>query len=437
MVLPKTKLQVEDGRREEDVVGHLLATDKATFVMVYGIARSNKPHAQPNADGYRICCFAPGAATPKWIKEFAWAGAKSGFGPQLFSNLSHRSQVKSIQPLTVLREDILAVCAGEAQDLIALDTESGGQRWSIPRIWEFERGFVGPSVYEHFMSRFGLDYFDVDAAESVPDENDTEPEKEAIRAQAAEAKVKIAAARKTFDDQFAGAILAGPMAPSEGGRFFVAVARGRKGPTAGYTSNCVVYQVDDEGQIEACVTLPRMVEGWPQKALAGGIVWTCGRGSLVRIGAAEPDFSHGFLDAEDCLCSVQWYREYSFRREETWLSSDAKPSAAAFNDRFLIRTLDGGYIRKKEERLFRFPINAVRLADGSRQDFLLTVPFEGNVPWPQHGVSAFLDVSAHAHGPYFLYVNDFEIDGNRLRVMMKRDEGEAAALDFELSEVLK
>lgn len=437
LTLPATKLPIDNASREDDVVGQVLATESATFVLVFSVIRLNKPHAQPDVDGYRVCCFTPGSNEPKWTKEFSWQGNKLDFPYRVFTSLRAGSRLNSIQHLSILRDDILLVCAGKTQELVSLEIDTGELRWRLPRVWEFERGFIGPSVCEHYIDRLGIDYIVTQEAEAIPEEDESPQEQEATRDRAAKAKAIVDAARKAFDEQFEGSIVAGPIMPREQRGFYVAVARGRKGPWAKVNSDCIVYQVSDEGEVEAAANLPSMVEGWPQRATASGAVWTCGRGSLVHLGHAEPDFRHSFHNTEDRLCRVAWYREFDFERDATWLSSDAQPTAAAFNDKILIRTLDGGFVRKKDEKLFEFPINVVRLSNGSRIDFRVCVPFEGEVPWPETGYSKFGDVSVHAHGPYFQFINGFDIDERRVRVEFRRDGVGSTGLDFDLSAIVK
>jgi hypothetical protein len=200
---------------------------------------------------YRVSCFKPGETRSLWSKTFPSVGELARPGAILLWAARSPEKIQpDVQPLTALGEDVLA-CAGPVQDLLCLEGNTGKERWRVERIWEYERGFVGPSVWRHFISRFGARDYDTKAKEQKP-----------------------SPARRY-------AIVGGPivvdLAKGRGDgdrRIYVAVARGpaRYGE---YLADCVVYELGADGQPLAMASLPRMIEGGWFRIQPDGVVWAC------------------------------------------------------------------------------------------------------------------------------------------------------------------
>ena len=62
----------------------------------------------------------------------------------------------AIRHLTWL-DDRLLVCAEAMQPILCLNGDTGSEIWRLERLWEFQRGFIGPSVWSHFISRYGIE----------------------------------------------------------------------------------------------------------------------------------------------------------------------------------------------------------------------------------------------------------------------------------------
>src|SRR6266568_885840 len=164
----------------------------------------------------------------------------------------------AITSLCRLGNDRVLVCAGPSQDILALDAKSGEVVWKIERIWEFERGFVGPSVWRHFVGRFGFR----EGEEKIDEQ-----------------KRKDAAATSR--------IIGGPVVVPFGkeNRIFVAVSKREN--FGGYASDCVVYEVADDGKPIALVNMPRSVIGSDYVIADGGIVWRCDKDAMARLVSSE------------------------------------------------------------------------------------------------------------------------------------------------------
>ena len=198
--------------------------------------------------------------------------AKLSFGRQSQSSrhylmASHRPDYasESIQSLTVVGAKVL-VCAGPLEDMICLEPQSGKECWRVPRVWEFRRGFIGPSVWTHYIGRYGIEGNHLDL-EKVLKQLEKKSEKGDRVASAYLEQFKDAKARVDIEEN---AIIAGPVVVPAGNRrndepqysIFVAVARSEKSPWAGYLGDCVVYELSESGNPIGIVTLPRTVNGW-------------------------------------------------------------------------------------------------------------------------------------------------------------------------------
>ncbi len=118
----------------------------------------------------RVTCFQPGKSEVAWSHDYPSAGQRARPGAFLISAARYPDYaVDSIQALTAMGSKIL-VCAGPMEDLICLEQKAGAQVWRVPRIWEFTRGFIGPSVWSHYIGRFGFNDDDLKWATDAPSE---------------------------------------------------------------------------------------------------------------------------------------------------------------------------------------------------------------------------------------------------------------------------
>jgi hypothetical protein len=323
--------------------------------------------------------------------------------------------VDSIQQLGWLADNIL-ICAGPKEDLLCLERGTGKDRWRVPRVWEFARGFTGPSVWAHHIGRFGADGFGGD---------DKPP------------------AAKELEERFESAIVGGPVVVSlpEKDRdqkqtsVFVAVSRAPKSPWSGYLSDCIVYEFSESGAPIGMATLPRMINGWQWGKIEGGVVWGCQRGGLIRLGVSENRSSFGgHLGRDDMLCRVDWYRQASARLPDAWLRTGPAGEPLAFSATHAFRVSTGGYVSKQEENVFRFPITMVDLSTSVERTLLLAVPFKGKAPKPESNFSG-SNAGITTHGPYLLGVTGLEVEGQVLRIVLGM-EGSATGVEFAIHPLL-
>ena len=426
--LDDLKLEV---KANEGVEGVLTGNGRVAVLTVAG----DEPDAKPDQAGaYRVSYFDAGATKARWSKSFASAGKLASPGVFLLAAARMPDKVQpAVRPLSWLGQDVL-VCAGPVQDVLCLKADSGEPRWRVPRVWEYERGFIGPSVWQHFIARGGDEKARWD--ELVGEKKDKKEEKKEEK----EEKKDEKPARQS-------AIVGGPIiveGPKDrrekGASVFVAVA---KGPArfAEYLSDCVVYELDASGKPVAMVTLPRMVRGGAFRALDGGVVWACQGGGFVRLAASRdrdrPAIGPG---GPDMLCEVDWFRQLPREKPEAWLTSDPAGDPVALGERVAFGVRTGGYIPDAAGGVYHFPISVLDLETGATRSVELRIPYTGKVPEPKTNFGRTTTPGGkealQAHGPYMMAVTGLAVEGKRLRVIVGTETG-ASALDFDTDELLE
>lgn len=328
-----------------------------------------KSYAQTVA-GYELLCFRQGAAKPLWSKSLPSSGERPYTGAYLWGIPRPNYAGSDIQHVTWM-DDRLLVCPEAMQPLYCLNRDTGSEIWRLERIWEFQRGFIGPSVYAHYIARFGIEEF------GAEDRGEVE-------------------VREEFNERFTCALVAGPIAVplgfergSDSHSIFVAVARGPAGAWAGYLSDCIVYEISDEGQPISMATLPQMVKGSQHSTQQDGVIWRCQNDTFVKLRPAQgtPVVSMGGGGADGTSC-VAWLRHLPHAEPAVWFSAGKAQDAVEFGENHAFCLPTGGYVARDDSPIYRFPISAVDLATGLDMELLLEVPFKGKIPIPETNYSS-------------------------------------------------
>lgn len=386
---------------------------------------------------YMLTYFQDGQDKQAWSRHISLDGdgERPYTGGLLLSATRPDYAFGDVQTLSWLGNNVL-VCPGELPGLLCFDRAKGQLLWRLTRLWEFERTFKGPSVWNHSLKRRGRDQ----DHEFEDDPGDVIQVRGASPSRDDEREARYAPARPPWrlSNEIEGAIVGGPVVvtKSRNGRgstsaIFVAVAKGPKDAWSGYLADCVIYELDAQGGPIAMHNSHRMVIGQSFRLLSDGLAWSTQRGGLMRISLTElPGFpGPGMVD---CLCKVEWYREFrpTFRR--AWFSADPVDGVATFSRRSQFRTVSGGYVRKAEEAVYRFPIAVVDLSKGSLRELKVAVPLERQLKLPQVNARAGAG-GVHAEGPHLLAITGLEVDnaGRRLKVVLGMDDS-ATGLEFAL-----
>jgi hypothetical protein len=429
-VAPKDK---KDGKRREVIQAAFV--DGGRLFVLSVLLKEEQKEGQPvedHLDAYRVTCFQEGKSA--WSTEYPSRGGQEQPGVVLLWSARRPDFASSsVQHLTRIGDDVL-VCAGGQQDLIRLDMATGKERWRVPRVWEFRRGFMGPSVWSHFISRYGVEPGLEDEAAGKVDISKEDQK----RAKAALDRAVKEQARFECD------IVGGPVVitgPGRGGRarhtVFVAVARAARSEFAGYLSDCIVYELDGSGKPLGMATLPRMVNGWQFARSRDGVIWGCQKGAMVRIAAGADD--NPLLDmgpgGPDLVCRVDWYRQPRAARPKAWLRADPASEAVAFTPTHAFRAAAGGYVGRRDESVYRFPITVIELTTGTERTITLAVPVAGKIPEPNKNFSK-MGETISTYGAYLLGVTDLRMEGQSLRVILATKES-AAEVEFDLGRYLR
>ncbi len=403
------------GSNEKDVVKSVLARKDCVIVLTTAAAGSG--------NSYRVTCFGVLDGQPFWTKSFH---ANVEYGPPsalLLSAWGPDQAVPAIKHLSWLGGNVL-VCAGPRQDIICLDGITGKTNWTIERVWEFDRSFIGPSVWSHFITRFGQDSF--------IDDN----------------KPVDATTIKKFDSLWNCRIIGGPIVvagkPSPDSRteaeasIFIAVARasneGARSIWASYLGECIVYEFDQLGHPLSLTTLPRLVTGSETHTEPGVLVWNCQKNSMVRLQAFNPGkLMEGPFEGSDLLTKISWYREFDVDEPNSWLSVPKVGDPAAFGASQCFRILNDGYVKYEADQIFNLPMSAIGYADGSVEPLLLKVPLTGIVPPPKSNYRR-LGRSYHSMVPYFLGITHLKLEDDQLVITLSMEK-RSTTLIFNLAEV--
>jgi hypothetical protein len=374
---------------------------------------------------YRVTCFDTVNVKQKWSKSFAAAEEDPNWGPFLLSSVRPNEAWSSVRNLSWLGDDVL-VCAGAKQILLCLKKDTGQTGWSIERPWEFQRGFIGPSVWQHYISRFG------EESRMFPKNVSVNP-----------------SASKSFDEKWSCKIVGGPIVVNrrpadedpEGASIFVAISKapkeGKSGSWAAYLSDCLVYEFDKSGRPLSMVTLPRMVDGSLAQVETNAVVWNCQNDATVKLETTQSELALGMGPGGfDRLTKITWYRQFDINEPKAWLVTDKANDPLAFDSDGFFRVVTGGYVFNLDDKVFNLPISFVDYANGTTSQMLLRLPVTGAIPKPETNYRSTTrsdsGIAYHTSGPYFLGITGLDTKGKQLVVTIGMDEWHAA-LTFDLS----
>ena len=411
-------------------------------------------HAPFEVVGYHVCCYLPRSVEAKWsraIRHLARTERKTGF--------DMRSYDDSISQLTYVtfpgNPGMILVCPGETEPMVCLSPKDGKVFWRLPAIWEYERGFIGPSVFEHYIERFGLEDPCVQLATGPLFRDDEKVNAKELRERTRNkiaAHRKLTAARKTFYERYEGRMSAGPIVvanPNDHGdpKVYVAAVRSLKPERGGATQPeyAFIYELElypDGVDFAGMTRLPRPVIGRPCHAMPDGLVLSCDRGCLVRLRTYQTDVSGGFMGpgaaADDLLLQIDWYRELLMLCPSAWFNADPPDDVAAFSQARMFRP-GRAYVRRKEDKVYQLLIQVVDLRTGSDRHLTLSVPFDGDLPIPETRISSFNRGMASEQfttdSSHPIQANELHMDGNRLTIVTGQ-EPDRVGVTFDLSALL-
>jgi hypothetical protein len=433
-------LDVGQGKLKEKTAEWLVSILPVNeWLLVLTATVVDDPHAPENGRtlSYRVARFEQGRDAATWSRDYPSAGSRSEPGAYLFASRRPDYAVESIKPLAIVGQNVL-VCAGAKEDLICLASNTGSEVWRVPRLWEFRRGFIGPSVWTHYIGRYGISDGDLETALHGPRKGSfIHPTYlKHLRETVAKAKARVEAEEH--------AVIAGPVivpTSKESDKdprysLFVVVARSEKSQWSGYLADCVVYEMSESGKPIGIVNLPRMVSGGQSRADDRGVVWACPGGAFVRL-APSDNREHGVAvgpGGPDMLCRVAWYcQPESAPPPKAWLTADPAGDPVAFSRTHAYRPDGDPYVLNSGDKVYHFPIRKLDLGTGQSERLLLDVPFDGAVDLPTLNYSR-RDGTTHAMGSHLLGVTWLDVRGEVLQIVLGTSSG-ACAVEFDLAGV--
>ena len=407
--------------RQPGAVVNVLAEHGKTVVLT-SLLKTLPDKAQGDGvDAYEVRCFASDATKPVWSKVFPAAGERRYTGGYLWGIPPPQYAGSAIQHLTWLGDRLL-VCAEAMQPILCLNGDTGSEIWRLERPWEFQRGFIGPSVWSHFISRFGID--------------------EDFGAE----KTNLDGARKAFDSQYECALVAGPVAVplnfqrgNDTHSIFLAVAKGPAKQWAGYLSDCIVYEFDDGGKSVSMAVMPQMVQGAQCSVRKDGVIWRCQDGTFVKLSAAAtvPVVRMGGGGA-DGISHVAWLRGQSYVEPAAWFATGKARDPVAFGDTQAFCLPAGGYIAREADSVYRFPITAIDLSTGLDIGMLFNVPFKGKIAIPSTNYSRATSPdgtqSYRTRSHHEAAVTGLQADGSQIEIVLGMEKW-AASVKFDTSKL--
>ena len=258
----------------------------------------------------------------------------------------------------------LTICPDATGPLVSLDKWTGKANWAIDRPWEFQRGFIGPSVWSHFVERFG---------EVRKSSKSVDPKK-----------------REEFANEFTSQIIAGPVfAPNDSrgfhtrGSYILAVTVARKGRYEGYTGDCFLYEIDTDGKVVARTPMPQYLVGNLFHSQLNSVIFATQNGGLIKLRAGGDEGIHMGPGGPDSTGKIDWFFQAP-RRKPYWISYESAQKLAAFDDKRAYSIHEGWYVEKAgtDAKSVTFPIQITDQETGHQTEASLTVPikFSAGIP---------------------------------------------------------
>lgn len=431
-------LRIPESGAQEALLGMLPGPD-LTFVLSATLVNDKEWPNEARMKRYRVTAFNESSGSVEWTRSFEAEEEPRQTGPFLLSAVRPNEAVPGVRPLSVWG-DKLIICSGSRQAILCLEQKSGKTAWSRERIWEYERGFIGPSVWSHYLSRHGVRPYSVQGAE--PDAVDAKRSAD-------------------FEQRWTCNIVGGPIIaamPSEGGAdarqppdffgrdrswhaaLYIAVGRSRAdGDRNSYSSflqDCLIYELNADGEVVGILNMPRMVIGSVAQSVEGGVVWACQNNAVVRLCGSGSATSSGSCmpGGPDMLIQASWYRDYSTTESCEWLTTGKSGDPVALGTKRGFRVLAGGFVHAAEKRVFLLPVSAFEYVNGTMETLLLRLPMTEEIEVPKTNVSTFGDDSHRTFGPYLLAVTGLRLEGDRLAITVGM-EARSVELLFDLSAV--
>ena len=289
--------------------------------------------------GYVLACYQFDKDEPLWTKRIERSREKRVDHVLPLQNRRVNFSHDEVSPLSWIGDDLI-VCPDPMEPVQRISIDDGETAWSVDRIWEFRRGYIGATASYHYLGRFGEYSWNQRKFEDY----------EAFLEE-----------RKGFDETYDCSLIAGPAVIeietpegqyTESGRMysiFVVVSKGPKnsGRTE-YTSDALLYELNGDGRVISIAALPRFPLGSKFSAIGDSLVWACEDNAAVRV--AMSDFRSPKRGRTGVLANIKWFRQFDELDRKAWLTTFPAGDQTAFSAKFLYRPAGGGYVENQGDK---------------------------------------------------------------------------------------
>jgi len=378
--LPVFPRRLLPGGPKPAAVLSVLPGDDGLAVLVSMADKPNQSWMDPPT-AFHLTYFSSDKSNPLWSKTFNAEGGRPYTGAFVWGIQPPQYAGSHLQHLSWLGDRLL-LCAEAQQPIYCLNRDTGSTIWSVERVWEFQRGFVGPSCYSHYISRFGVERFVTDKSEAKEARKAAERYACSIVGGPVAIPIRARRGQDVLAVRFSGR-------RNDTHSIFVAVSRGPAEGHTGYLSDCLVYELNDDGKVISMANLPQMVVGGRYGVSGNHVVWKCQNDTFVSLAPAVsiPVVTMGG-GSSDGISRVAWLKQDSeSEAPAAWLVAGRAGDPVAFTDTHAFCLAGGGYIKHQDERVYRFPVTAIELSSGRQSTVVLAVPFDGEIEVPETNYS--------------------------------------------------
>jgi hypothetical protein len=417
-----------DERSNSRLIGAIF---KPSCVYLLTMLFSNTDDFTPKPVSYRLTKFSDSL---EWSKSFESAGALETPDAFLLGTIGPAVDGASTQTLVEMGAQII-VSAGPLENVMAINSQSGEIVWTIPRIWEYRRGFIGPSVWSYFLGRYGFEDHDIEMATKTLEQIQEENKKQfSIDEEYFSAiKEQVQAAREKIESE-PGWIIAGPVAIktlSDDTRLFVVTAQSDENSSwSNYLANAIVYELGEDGRLIGMITLPRLLQPSDFVVLSDRIVWNCSDGATLEMFPSPNDFS------KDTFIKINWKSASKVPEQRAWLRQGRYYLTRDYYGSHMFSLVEGGYLEQSDSQEIKFPIALTNLVSDEKRRLLLSLPFQGRAYTPRNNYSrspnGWVTLSS-----YLFTIANIQIDETILSVAIVNEEKERMILEFDISPLVE
>jgi hypothetical protein len=400
-------IPLADSERKTANEATAILSDRNALIV---LSKSRTPRDKPIS--YRLTRFKGNARNVAWSKSYPSAGTMREPDAFLLGSWGPTWDNGAIQHLSGLGSRVL-VCAGPLEDLMAIQPSDGKSIWTMRRLWEIRRYFIGPSVWQYFLGRYGFQDHEVELANLTLEQLKAKNKRgEGFSSEDWFQRIKKAVdeARTRIEKQ-PGSIVAGPIVVATGDkrhhfRIFVATARCDGPQWPNYLSDCVVYELDGDGKPIGTVVLPKFVRGVDHSIIDRSVFWSCEDDGLARL-TPSPERGNG-----DLVVDLEWHVDRLKKEADFWMRDGDLPNSMPIADGWMIRMQQGAYVETPKSRIIRVPISLVNLKTNRDASVVLSIPFEGKIPIPTENYS----MRSSATGTQWTMSGSFPISVSKIEV---------------------